>query len=196
MKILDSVKEALFTKISGINFSSGEVLLNVLIAASLIILGVIAGKLVKFVLRKFLEKINIKKIAKPSFVNLFLVVVKWSVYILFINLALMQLRIPEFTGWLTTILGVIPSLTGSLIIISAGFAMANYLKKVISDSKVDGWQTLSQIFFYFILYIFIIFALKTSLLTLHDKFISDILIVVFTVLGGIGLLINYLRAKK
>lgn len=196
MGTLDSVKNAFSARISGIQISSGEFLLNSLIAIVLILVGIVIGKLVKFGLRKILEKTNINKIAKPSFVNLFLVVVKWSIYILFIDIALIQLKIPAFTGWLTTILGVIPTLTGALIIISAGFAIATYLKQVIVESKVQGWQILSQIFFFFIIYVFIIFALKTALISLQDKILSDILIVSFTVLSGIALLIHYFKIKK
>lgn len=196
MNIIESIKEAFSAKISGINFSWGEFILNALIAGVIIIIGVLAGKLVKFVLRKFLEKINIEKIAKPSFIRLFLVVIKWSIYILFINIALIQLNVPAFTNWLTTILGVIPSLTGALIIISVGFAIANYLKKIISESKIQGWQILSQIFFFFIIYIFIIFALETALISLQDKLLSSILVILFTALGGIALLMHYLKIKR
>lgn len=195
MAVLELVKEALLTRVSDVNFSSGELILRFLIAILIVIIGIFAGKLIKFALRKFLEKIKIQRVIKASFIDLFLVVVKWSVVIIFINFALYQLGVPAFTGWLTTILGVIPSLTGSLIIISVGFAIANYLKKAITESRLEEWQTLSQIFFYFVLYIFIIFALKTSLLTLQDRLMSDVLVIAFTILGGIGILINYFRSK-
>lgn len=196
MDITNSVKEALFGKVSNIGLTSGEFFANLLIAIVLIMVGIFLGKIIKFGLRNLVEKINVNKLVKPSFVNLFLVVIKWSIYILFIDIALIQLGIPAFTNWLTTILGVIPSLTGALIIISVGFAIAVYLKKVIVDSKVEGWPMLSQIFFYFIIYVFIIFALKTALISLQDKFISNILVVAFTILGGTGLLINYFKNKK
>ncbi|MBU3912999.1 MAG: hypothetical protein KKB21_00015 [Nanoarchaeota archaeon] len=196
MDIFNSIKEAFSAKLAGINLSSGELLLNILIALFLVIVGIFAGKIVKFVLRKLLERLKIEKIAKASFVNLFLVVVKWSIYILFIDIALIQLGIPALTNWLTTILGVIPSLTGALIIISVGFAIATYLKRIISESRVEGWQVLSQIFFFFITSIFVVLALKTALLSLQDQLLSNILIVSFTLLGGIALLIYYFRLKN
>jgi len=193
---LNSVRDALFGKIAGAGLTSGEFLANVLIAVILIVIGIFLGKIVKFGLRKLLEKVNIEKIIKHSFVNLFLTVIKWSIYILFIDIALIQLGIPSFTNWLTTILGVIPALTGALVIISAGFAIAVYLKKVISESRVEGWNFLSQIFFYFIIYVFMVFAFKTALISLQDKVLSSILIVLFTALGGIALLIYYVQNKK
>jgi len=196
MVTISSVKEALLKKVSSIQLTAGEFFANLLIAIAIVIAGIFLGKIVKFLLRKGLEKLKASKIVKPSFLDLFLVIAKWSVYILFINFALIQLGIPEFTGWLTTILGVIPALTGALIIISAGFAIATYLRNIISESKIEGWQILSQIFFFFIVYIFMIFAFRTALISLSDRFLVSILLAIFTTLGGIALLIYYFKVKK
>ncbi len=196
MNLYNSVKETLLGKLSSIEIISAEFLADLLIAVFLVIIGVFIGKIIKFTLRKSLEKIKIKDIIKHSFINLFLIVIKWSIYILFINLALIQLNIPTITSWLTTILGVIPALTGALIIISAGFAIATYLKKIISESKIEGWHMLSQIFFIFVIYIFMVFAFRTALISLNDKFIINVLLVVFTILSGIALLIYYFKNKK
>jgi len=196
MTILDSIREALLNKISNLGLTSGEFYANLLIAIILVIVGIFLGKIIKFFLRKGLEKIKIEKIIKWSFVDLFLTVIKWSIYILFINIALVQLGIPAITSWLTTILGVIPALTGALIIISVGFAIASYLRNVIIESKVKNWQILSQIFFFFINYIFIIFAFKTALISLQDKALVNILLVIFTLLGGVALLIYYFKNKQ
>ena len=196
MAAINSVKEALLNKASSIQLTAGEFFANLLIAIIIVIVGIFLGKIVKFALRKGLEKLKVSKIVKPSFLDLFLVIVKWSVYILFINFALIQLGIPEITRWLTTILGVIPALTGALIIISAGFAIAVYLRKVISESKIEGWQILSQIFFFFVVYLFMIFAFRTALISLNDKLLTNALLVVFTALGGIALIIYYFKTKK
>ena len=196
MVTISSVKEALLNKASSIQLTAGEFFANLLIAIAIVIAGIFLGKIVKFLLRKGLEKLKASRVVKQSFLDLFLVIAKWSVYILLINLALIQIGIPEFTGWLTTILGVIPALTGALIIISAGFAIATYLRNIISESKIEGWQILSQIFFFFIVYIFMIFAFRTALISLSDRFLVNILLAVFTTLGGIALLIYYFKVKK
>ncbi|PIN77880.1 hypothetical protein COV15_01135 [Candidatus Woesearchaeota archaeon CG10_big_fil_rev_8_21_14_0_10_34_12] len=193
---LGSVKDALFGKLSETGLTSGEFLANVLVAVVLVIVGIFLGKIIKFGLRKFFERINVDKIVKHSFVELFLMVIKWSIYILFIDIALIQLGIPSFTKWLTTILGVIPALTGALIIISVGFAIAVYLKNVIVESRVEGWNMLSQIFFYFVMYIFMILAFRTAFISLQDKVLANILIVIFTALGGIALLIYFVQNKR
>ncbi|MEK6953351.1 MAG: hypothetical protein AABX29_10160 [Nanoarchaeota archaeon] len=196
MTLFDSVKEALLGKLSATEITSAEFLADLLIAIFLVIIGIFVGKIIKFILRKVMEKTKINSIIKQSFINLFLVVIKWSIYILFINLALIQLNIPTITSWLTTILGVIPALTGALIIISVGFAIATYLRKIISESKIEGWHMLSQIFFFFIIYIFMVLAFRTALISLNDKFIINVLLIVFTILSGIALLIYYFKTKK
>ncbi|MBI2499701.1 hypothetical protein HYV88_05655 [Candidatus Woesearchaeota archaeon] len=195
MNMLDSIKEEIFNKIVNIGLTSETFFADLIISIILIVFGIFLGKLVKFILRNALEKIKVDKIIKQSFINLFLVVVKWSIYILFIDISLMQLNLPVLTIWLTTILGVIPSLTGALIIISAGFAIATYLKKVVSESKIENGVFLSKMFFYFVNYIFMIFAFKTALISLQDKFIVNILLVVFTILGSVALLIYYFKSK-
>ena len=196
MANINSIKEALFGKFINIGITPSEFFANLLIAIILIVIGIILGKIVKFGLRKGLEKIKIEKILKPSFVDLFLVIIKWSIYILFIDLALIQLEIPTITSWLTTILTVIPSLVGALIIISVGLAIGSYLKNVITESKIRDWQILSQIFFYFVMYIFIIFAFRTALISVRDTSLINALLIVFTALGGIVLIIYYLKGKK
>lgn len=196
MDITNSFKEAFTRKILNLNITSGEFVLNLLIAIILVIVGLFLGKLVKFGLRKFVEKLKVEKLINPSFINLFLVVIKWSIYVLFIDLALIQLRMPVLVGWLISILAVIPSLTGALIIISVGFGIATFLRKIIEDSKVREWKKLSEIFFYFVIYIFIIFALKTALISVKDSFLVNMLVIIFTVLAGVALLINYFFHKS
>ena len=88
MATLDSIREALLNKISNLGLTSGEFYANLLIAILLVIVGVFLGKIIKFFLRKGLEKIKIEKMIKWGFIELFLTVIKWSIYILFIDFAL------------------------------------------------------------------------------------------------------------
>ncbi|MBI2629967.1 hypothetical protein HYW76_02605 [Candidatus Pacearchaeota archaeon] len=191
----ESILNALFERIEGLGIVSGEFIASIIIAILVIIIGVFIGKILKFLFRKLFEKTKLEKVINLSFINLFLSVLKWSIYILFINLALLELNVPALTGWLVTILGVIPAITGALILISVGFAIATYLKDVVAESHLEGCMLLSKIFFFFILYIFVIFAFKTALISIQDRLLSNILIVGFTLLGGAALLINYYKER-
>lgn len=196
MDIINLTKEAFFKRISGINLTPGELVLNIIICLLIILIGIFLGKIIKLGLRRLIEKSKLEKIINPSFINLFLVIIKWSVYIMFINFALLQLEMPIFTGWLTTILSVIPSLTGALIIIASGFGIATYLKKTIENSRVEGWEILSMIFFYFINFVFIIFGFKTALISIRDNFLINMLLGIFTLLAGFALILYGLKHKK
>ena len=168
-------------------------LVNIFFAAILFLVGIILGKLVGFLLKKALEKARIEK-TKHGFFELFVVVIKWSIYIIFITLALEQLGIPEFTSWLTSILVVIPALVGALILIGVGFAIASYLKEVIEDSKIEGWKTLSIIFYFFILYVFMVFAFKTAFIS-FDKNTVNILVIILSTITAAAVAYWYIKQK-
>jgi len=130
-----------------------------------------------------------------SFVSLFISIVKWSIYILFLNFALVQLGIPQFTEWLTAILVVIPAIVGALVLIGVGFSVASYLKEIIQDSRVSGWEILSQILFVFVNYIFIVFAFKTALMSL-DARIVNYLVLILTGAAGLTVALYYFKKKR
>ena len=165
---------------------------NIVIAFILLAAGIVLGLLVKHILNRIVDRAKFSASHK-SFVSLFISVVKWSIYILFLNFALVQLGIPQFTVWLTSILVVIPAIVGALVLIGAGFAVASYLKEIIEDSRVSGWEILSEILFIFVNFIFIIFAFKTALISL-DKTIVNYLLLIIT--GATALFVSLYYARK
>ena len=171
-----------------------EFLFNLIFAVVLLVLGIFIGKIVEYILKKGIEKANLQKTIKYSFIHLFLTVIKWSIYILFLNLALGQLNIPQLTNWLTSVLVVIPALVGALLIIAVGFAIAVYLRDLIEESNIVKWQILSLTIFYFILYVFIVFAIKTALISL-DSSIVNIIIIIFTAVVSLAIAYNQSRKK-
>lgn len=171
----------------------GQLITNLIIATILIIAGIIIGQIVKYIFKRIVNKADFK-VSHKSFVSLFLAVVKWSIYILFLNFALIQLNIPQFTDWLTNILVVIPAITGALVLIGIGFAIASYLKEIIEESRIDGWKILSQILFLFVNYIFMAFAFKTALISL-DKTIVNVLLLIITAAVSIGIAFWYAKSR-
>jgi len=168
-------------------FAVGDInvfLINLALAVILIIIGIFLGKFVGFIIKKGIEKAGIERATRKSFVELFLTVVKWSIYLLFISLALDQLGIPQLTDWLSSIIVVIPALVGSIILIAIGFAVAVYLRDIIEESHVIGWQILSMIFFYFILYVFMVFSIKTALISQDKATVNTIVIILTAVVSA------------
>jgi len=72
-----------------------------------------------------------------------------------------------------------------LLLISMGFALATYLKDLVEESKIEGWETFSKIVFYFLIYIFMVFAFRTALIG-YDSQVINILIIILTAIVGIG----------
>jgi len=167
-------------------------LTNVIIAAVLIGVGIFLGKIIGFLVKKIIEKSAVGKTAKKNFIELFLTVVKWSIYILFISLALDQLKIPQLTNWLTSVLVVIPAFVGSLILIIVGFSIGIYLRDLIEGSEILDKKILGSIFFYFTIYIFIIFALKAALIS-QDKNTVNWIIIILTGIISAGLAYWHVR---
>jgi len=66
-----------------------------------------------------------------------------------------------------------------------GFALATYLKDLVEESKIEGWETFSKIVFYFLIYIFMVFAFRTALIG-YDSQVINILIIILTAIVGIG----------
>ncbi|MFH1500560.1 MAG: hypothetical protein ABIE22_01290 [archaeon] len=168
---------------------------NLIIAVVLLVMGFVLGKVVKLILRKMLARAGIRRETKNNFYFLFLIIIEWSIYILFINFALIQLDIPALTQWITSILFVIPALTGALLLISIGFIIGTYLKGLIEDSKIEGGEWLSQIFFFFVLYVFMIFAFKTALISM-DKDTVNFLLIALSIIVGIGVTVAHFIKRK
>ncbi len=158
---------------------------NIIFSVILVAIGIFLGKLVKYLVNRGIEKSGIQRTTKKSFIDLLLGVIKWSIYILFFIIALDQLGIPQLTDWLTSILVVVPALVGALLLISMGFALATYLKDLVEESKIEGWETFSKIVFYFLIYIFMVFAFRTALIG-YDSQVINILIIILTAIVGIG----------
>ncbi len=157
---------------------------NSILAIVLIVAGIIAGRVVNSILKRALDRARIEKTNAYNFFKFLIVVIKWSVYILFLNLAIKVLSIPQFTSWITDVLIVIPAIIGGLMIIVIGFAIAVYLRKIVEESKVESSEILSNIIFYFIIYVSIVFALKTALISLDTTTVNIIVIVLTGVVAA------------
>ena len=149
------INEALFTFGANLTTLASEFILALII----IILGIFAGKLTKYILRWFFEKIRIEVFFKHGAIETILTVIKWSVDILFISIALKQIGIPVLSIYLSAVLDIIVQLIGSFVIIIAGYAVGVFLRNSVEKIGRREWQQLGFILYYFTLYISLIFAL-------------------------------------
>src|SRR4030043_1358733 len=165
--------------------SADELALNSFFAAGIIIIGVLLGKLIDIGLRKLLEKFEINKHIRGSFIELFLLVIRWTIYIIFINFGIDQLGIPIISEFFSSILMTIPAFTGALLLLIIGFGLAYYLNKIIKSSEAKGSDFISEFIFFFVIFIFGIYSIKIALIPL-DPAISSSLITILVAICSAG----------
>ncbi|MCK5149434.1 hypothetical protein KAJ87_00720 [Candidatus Pacearchaeota archaeon] len=175
------------------NIDFNQLILKGVISVALIVLGICLGKILTFGLKKLSQKLDLNKKIRGSFIDLFLVVIRWSIYLIFISLGLNQLEIPFLTNFFTSILITIPAFVGALILLTVGFAIAVYLREVVEDAEITGWDLISKIIFFFVLYVSGVYALKTALISFHEN-TTNMLIIVLTIV--ISTAIAFVIAKK
>ena len=156
--------------------SESSWVINSVIFLFLLFLGILLGRLSTYLLKKLFGKFEVNKKVSASFIGLFIVVVRWSIYISFLILAIRQIKLPAVTDFLTHGLLIIPALTSALVLIVIGFSIAIYLRNVVEDSEVMGWRVLSQTLFYFIFYVFILYAMMLALIP-FDLLVRKVIII-------------------
>ena len=142
---------------------TNQLIANVAIAIAIMVVGIILGKIVYWIIKKITKKIELNKHIRGSFIDLFSVLIQWSIYILFLTIGIKQLEIPALTNFITDILITIPAFIGALVLLTIGFAIALYLREIIEDAEITGWDLISKVFFNFVLVLFGIYAMKTAL---------------------------------
>ena len=174
-----------------------QLILNGVFALLIIIVGVFVGKLVSVGLRKLSQKLELNKRIRGTFIDLFLAVIKWSIYLLFISFGLNQLEIPKLTYFFTNALIIIPSLVGGLILLIIGLVIALYLKEVIKRSEIKSGNLISQTVFFFIIYLFGIYSIRIALIS-FDEWTTNMIIIVLTIVtaGAIAYVCTVKELKK
>ena len=170
MTFYDSIK-GVFEKIL-----LSQLAFNGFFALGIILIGILLGKIIDSAFRKLIEKIEIDKHVRGSFIELFLFVIRWTIYISFINLGLDQLGLEVVSNFLPSILITIPTFTGALLLLVIGIGLAHYLRKIIKKSEIEGWEFMSQVVFYFVVFMFGIYSFRIALIPVDASTRSLVLI--------------------
>jgi len=153
-----------FFEVSSIN----QVLVGVIIAIGILLVGIFLGGFISYLIKKVLKGTDIEKDIRPSFVGLIATVIKWAIYIVFFDFALKQLPFVFLEDYFGRILLIVPAFVGALVLIGIGFAIAIYLRGTVEESEVTGWKDLSQYLYYFVLYVFGVYALNLALIAIDE----------------------------
>jgi len=153
-----------------------ELLINSVLAILILIAGILIGKLVSYILAKIFKQLEVKKHIRGSFLDLIAAVVRWAIYLIFLHFALEQLGMPVVSNLFGNVLITIPAFIASLVILTLGFAIALYLRNVIEDAEIKGWDLISKAFFYFVLYVFGAYVLRIALIPLGPELANWIIV--------------------
>lgn len=188
MDIVDLIK----TNLLG-DLDPNLLILRILLALGLVIIGLIFGNLINFGLKKLFKKIELEKKIRIGILDLFRAIVRWSVYIIFLGLGLTQLGTTNLTQSIMSVLIIVPTFMGALIIIIIGFSIAHFLKRIIKESGINGVGILSEFVFYFVIYLSGVYALKIALVSMGEQVTNYLIMILTAVFGIVG---AYLFIKK
>jgi hypothetical protein len=166
---------------------------NVITFVVLLIVGMFAGKISKWLLKKVIKATRLGVLLKQGLQDVSLTIIKWVIYIVFLQFALVELGIPFLSLWLKEGLLVIPSLVGLILILSLGFTVGKSLKNGVEQIEGKNWNNLGQLLFVFFIYASVIIALNlffNSVVVIASETI-DTIFVVITALAGATLAWNY-----
>lgn len=162
------------------NFSidSREIGINIAITLIIIIIGVFVGKLVKFILNRISNRLKLRDVFKFGSVDVALIIIKWTIYIFFIEVAIKHLNLPYISTTFTEIISIIPKSIGALIAIVMGFFLGQFFLKAIVQTKNKEWLLLGNISLYF--FIYVSFIISIQLLFMPNEFLTKWITLILT----------------
>lgn len=181
--------EPITSTVSGIGASAITFLPNIAIAIILLLIGWLVGWAVVRIAKKVLTWVKIDSYisgenGKPPFslVKILPVVISWGIYLIFIQAAVDALGIATLVGVVGAILGFLPGLIGAILVIVAGYALGDYVRRQIEESKIMYSGLIGKSVFFLVLYIAIATALP--LVNIDATLINNILLVIIASAGA------------
>ena len=152
------------------------------------LVGSIVGRIVKEIVRRLKLDDLLFKNKKPmfKFSDVFSIIFSWAIYILFIQAAFEVLGIPALVEAFGAILAFIPGLIKAIIIVIAGYAIAEYVREKVEKSKVMYCKLVAKIMFFLIMYI----AIATALPSIGiDASLINMILIILVASFGLGMAI-------
>lgn len=161
---------------------------DIAIAVVLLLIGWLVGWVVSKVSRKILEWVKvdnyISQNGKSHFklAKILPVVFSWFIYMIFIQAAVNALRIPTLVEVVGKIINFIPGLIGAILVIVAGYAIGEYVRRHVEDSEVMYSGVIGKGLFFLVLYMAVATALP--LVGIDATLINNILLVIIASAGA------------
>lgn len=152
-----------------------------------LVIGFIIGKVIGRVVKEALVRANVDKfISKQEHLNLeissiFSVLIRWVIYVVFIQQAAMFLGVAAITTFVTSVLQFLPGLIAAAVVIIIGYVLAVYLKDQIITSKTMYSDIIGKVVFFLLVYISIAMALP--FVGINTALINNILLIIIASVG-------------
>ena len=159
---------------------------NIIAAIIIVLVGFVIGKLVGTALEEILMRTKVDdyvKVKKAEFKvsHIFTVVVKWVVYLVFIQQAASALQVTVVSSFVGEIVGFIPNVLTAMVVVAAGYAIGKYVEELVSDSDFVYANLMSRVFFFMVVYIAIALALPK--VGLDAQLVNSILLILVASIG-------------
>ncbi|MEM7821264.1 MAG: hypothetical protein QXX38_00375 [Candidatus Aenigmatarchaeota archaeon] len=170
-----------------------EIFPKLLAAVAFLLLGWLLGIVIGRVIKELMIKLKIdqrifreKRVGfKPS--NFFPTLFSWTVYLLFIWVAVDILGIQVLREAMQTIvMEFLPGMIKAVIIVVVGYIVGEYIKRQVELTKVEYSKMLGNIVFWLIIYISVATALP--LIGINPTLLNNILLIIGIAIAiGLGL---------
>jgi hypothetical protein len=201
MAFHEQIVKSIQQNVTNFGVDTVNLLPNIITAAALILIGLFIGKFSKWLIKKILVSgFKLGTFIKVEIIDTFASIIKWIIYIVFLQSAINSLGIPVISKYLGTSLGIIGGLIGSIVILIVGYALANFLKVKLEATRLENISILSNILFLFTVYASFVIAIQSALVGFgEEEKLAQNVILVFTGLFGATIAWNYrdyLKKKK
>jgi len=152
-----------------------------------LIIGLIIGKVVGRIVKEIFIRLKVDEFVLEGekmvfrFSDIFSVIARWWIYLVFIQAAAEFLGIAAVTVFVSEIISFIPGLIKGALIIIVGYVLAEYIKDKIVSKKTIYGSIVGKIIFFLLLYISV--ALALPLLGIDATIVNWILLILIASVG-------------
>jgi hypothetical protein len=152
-----------------------------------LLFGFLAGRFGGWLVKQFLMKIKLDQFIferdkfKMKLSDIFSVMTRWIIYLLFLMYAVSFLGVPEITQLIASAISFLTGAVEAAVIIIVGYSLATYIKEQVMHTKTFYADVVGNIILFLITYVSISIAL--SLIGINTELINWILIVIVASFG-------------
>jgi hypothetical protein len=178
---------AILETLGSLGFDVAVFLPKMAVAVVLLLIGWIVGWVVIKVSKKIFDMVKIDSYITHegkshfSLAKILPVVFSWFIYLAFIQAAVEALGVSSLVEVVGTIMAFIPGVVGAILVIVAGYAIGEYVRRQVEAVKVMYSDLIARGLFFLVLYIAVATALP--LVQIDATLINNILLVI---MGSIG----------